>query len=149
MSRGYRSWSVWSSERITWSSWSPWSSWTAWASWHSSEGDVEGVSDVLWVLMLRANGRVVSPRYKGSRDDLCGRHQGFCRHSKATVRVNSDGHPLLAVPFSVWAFWAARFDNCWCASDLYIDRRCRFVFSVWVGGCWVYFNVMPFMVWLS
>src|SRR6266851_3645042 len=121
MSRGYCSWAVWSPERVPWPSWSPRSFWTVGASWCSSEGDVECVSDMLWVLMLCANGRVVSSRYKGSRDDLCGRCQGLSRHSEATVHISSDGCPLLAVPFSVWASWATWFDNCLCASDLYID----------------------------
>ena len=121
MSRGYRSWIIWSSEGVAWSSWSPWSSWAARASWCSSEGDVERISDMLWVLMLRANGRVISSRYKGSSEDLCGRRQGLSRHSEATVRISSDGCFLLAVPFSVWASQAAWFDNRSCASDLYVD----------------------------
>jgi len=79
---------------------------------------------MLWVLVLSASGRVISSRYKGARDDLCGHHQGLCRHSEATVRVNSNGCSLLIVPFSVWASWATCVDNHWCASDLYVDGRC-------------------------
>jgi len=104
---------------------------------------------MLWVLVLRANGRVVSSRYKGSRDDLCGRRQGLSRHSEATVRVSSDGHFLVAVPFSVWASWATWLNNRLCASDLYVNRGCRFIFCFQIGGSRVHFDVVSFVVWLS
>ncbi len=69
--------------------------------------------------MLCARGRfVVTSRYKGLRDDLCGRRQGLHRHRVATVCVTSNRGPLVGGSFSVWAFWATSFDNCWCASDL-------------------------------
>ncbi len=66
--------------------------------------------------MLCARGRfVVSSRYNGARDDLSGCHQGLCRHSSATACVtvcSIDRGPMLTVPFSVWASWAACVDNC-------------------------------------
>src|SRR5713101_2171799 len=121
MSGGYRFWSIWSSERVIRSPWSSWSSWTTRTFWCSSKGNVKHIADMLWVLVLSASGRVVSSRYKGARDDLCGRRQGLSRHSEATVHVSSDGRSLLVVSFSVWASRATWFDHCLCASDLYID----------------------------
>ncbi len=67
MSGGY--WVVWSSEGVARASWSsgtsgaPRSSRTSRC---SSKGNVEGVVDMLWVLMLRANGRFsITSRYNG------------------------------------------------------------------------------------
>ncbi len=121
MSGGYRSWA---SKRIAGSSGSPWASWASWASWCSSQSDVKHVSDMLQVLLLCMNGSiVVVSRYKGSRDDLCGRRQGLSRHSVATAFVTSDWGVLASDSFSVWASWAASVDNCWCAPDLYVDRQ--------------------------
>ena len=125
MSRGYCSWVVWSSEGVVGSPRSSWSSWAVWTSWCSSESDVEGVSDMAWVLMLCVSRRVlVVSRYKGSRDDFCSRCQGLCRHNMATVCNMSNRGSLLGIPFSVWASWATCFDNCWCAPDLYANREC-------------------------
>src|SRR6266851_3637554 len=103
MSGGYGCWPGWSCMRIVWASW---------PAWCSFQGDVERVSDMLWVLVLDWIGRVVSSRYNGLRDGLGVHRQGLCRHSEATVRVCSDGSSLLIAPFSVWASWAVCFDNC-------------------------------------
>src|SRR6266851_8511853 len=113
MSGGYHSWVIRSSKGVVRA---PWSSW---ASWCLPQGDVEGVLDMVRVLVWHSHGRlIVVSRYKGLRDDLCGCCQGLCRHSVATVCVTSNRGALLGSPFSVWASWATCFDNCWCASDL-------------------------------
>src|SRR6266851_3758880 len=116
MSGRYCSWVIRSSI------WVVGSSWTSWASWCSPEGNVEGVSDMVRVLVLHSQGRVIIvSRYKGSRDDLHGHCQGLCRHNAATVCITSNGSVLLGSPFSVWASWAAYFNNCWYAPDLYVN----------------------------
>src|SRR5216683_4482479 len=122
MSGGYCSWSIWVAIGIIRPPWTSWASRATGSSWCSSKGDIECVVDMLWVLMLDWIGRVVASRCNGVRDDLSVHCQGLRRHSEATVRVCSDGRSLLVVPFSVWASWAVCFDNCWCASDLYVDR---------------------------
>ncbi len=144
MSRGYSSWTVWSSIGSSRSSRS------SRASWCSSKSDVECVSDMLRVLVLHARGRfIISSRYKGARDDLCGHHQGLSRHSAATACVMPCGGFLLVVPFSVWASQATCFNNCRCASDLLINRVRGLIFGVWVGGHWVHFNLVSLMIGLS
>ena len=143
MSGGYCSWAVRSSIGVAGPSWS------SGASWCSSKGDVKCIVDMLWVLMRCASGRVVSSRYKGSRDDLHCCHQGLRRHSEAMVHVSLDRCSLLAVPFSVWASRATWFNNRLCASDLYVDRGCRFVFGIWVNWGGVHVDVVSLVVWLS
>ncbi len=117
------------------------------------KGDVECVSDMLRVLMLVARGRlVISSRYNGLRDGLCRCRQGLCRHNVATACVVdwlSGGCPLLDTPVSVWASWAVCSDNCWCASDLYVNRGNRLVLCIWVSRGWVDFDLVSFVVRLS
>src|SRR6266851_3761078 len=117
MSRGYCSWFVWVSVGVAQSSWSTWTSWAAGPSWCSPKGDVERITDMLWVLILCWVGRVVTSRYNGPRDGLGVHRQGLYRHSEATACVCSDGRSLLLVPFLVWASQAVCLDNCSCASD--------------------------------
>ena len=136
MSRGYSSWGVWSSKRISRPSRPSRASGSfrpSGAPGCLSKSDVKHVSDMLQVLLLCMNGSiVVVSRYKGSRDDLCGRRQGLSRHSVATAFVTSDWGVLASDSFSVWASWAACFNNCWCASNLYIDGEYGLVLCIWV-----------------
>src|SRR6266851_3841532 len=98
-SGGNGGWSGWSSVRVIWPSWPAWAPWAVGSSWCSPEGDIERVVDMLWVLVLDWDGRLVISRYNGSRDRLGVRRQGMCRHSEATVRVCLDGSSLLIAPF--------------------------------------------------